>query len=66
MEDIINLLKNVHAGLDGISVKGLDNQDMLLSCARGVRSAIVGLDGLLAAERDAKAVVKKEAEDIGG
>ena len=66
MEDIINLLKNVYAGLDGISVKGLDNQDMLLSCARGVRSAIVGLDGLLAAERDAKAVVKKEAGDMGG
>lgn len=63
MKDIILLLKNVYSGLDGISVRGLDNQDMLLSCAKGVRSAIAGLEALQEAQMAAKALESEEAAD---
>lgn len=55
MQDIINLLKNVYAGLDGISVQGLRNQNMVLCCAKGLRTAINALEGIQAAQKAADA-----------
>ena len=53
MHDIINLLKNVYAGLDGISVQGLRNQNMVVCCAKGLRTAINALEGIQAAQKAA-------------
>ena len=55
MQDIITLLKNVYAGLDGISVQGLRNQNMVLCCAKGLRTAINALEGIQAAQKAADA-----------
>lgn len=63
MEDIIKLLQHVYRGMDRISVCGLENQDMLLSCAKGVHSAITGLEAILEAKEDAKTEVP-EAEEL--
>lgn len=46
MQDIIDLLSQVAAGLDGIAVRGMADREMLSSCVRGLRSAISGLEGL--------------------
>lgn len=46
MQDIINLLSQVAAGLDGIAVRGMADREMLSSCVRGLQSAIGGLEGL--------------------
>lgn len=62
MHDIINLLQHVYRGMDSISVCGLENQDMLLSCAKGVRSAISGLKAILEAQEDTKAEVPDAEE----
>lgn len=62
MHDIINLLQHVYRGMDRISVCGLENQDMLLSCAKGVRSAITGLEAILEAQENAKAEVPDAEE----
>ena len=62
MEDIIKLLQHVYRGMDRISVCGLENQDMLLSCAKGVRSAITGLKAILEAQENAKAEVPDAEE----
>lgn len=55
MQDIIELLSQVAAGLDGVAVRGMADREMLSSCVRGLRSAISGLEGLTeAAEAPAK------------
>lgn len=59
MQDIINLLKNVYAGLDGISVQGLRNQNMVLCCAKGLRTAINALEGIQAAQQAADSQAQK-------
>lgn len=38
MEDLISLLEAVYATMDTISVKGIDNADMLVGCANVVRN----------------------------
>ena len=57
MQDIIDLLSHVAAGLDGIAVRGMADREMLSSCVRGLRSAISGLEGL---EEAAEAPEKQE------
>ena len=59
MQDIINLLKNVYAGLDGISIQGLRNQNMVLCCAKGLRTAITALEGIQAAQKEPDATPPK-------
>lgn len=51
MEDIMELLRQAAAGLDGIAVRGMADRDMLSSCVRGIQSAVAGLEAILAAQQ---------------
>lgn len=65
MQDIIDLLAQISAGLDGLAVRGMADRDMLSSCVRGIQSAISGLEGLREAA-GAQAQQKEETEENGG
>lgn len=64
MQDIIDLLSQVTAGLDGIAVRGMADREMLSSCVRGLQSAIGGLEGL--AEAAAATEQQEEATEVNG
>lgn len=51
MQDIMELLRQTAAGLDGIAVRGMADREMLSSCVKGIRSAIAGLEVFLEAQR---------------
>lgn len=51
MQDIMELLRQAAAGLDGIAVRGMEDREMLSSCVRGIRSAVAGLEAILAAQQ---------------
>lgn len=60
MQDIIELLSQVAAGLDGIAVRGMADREMLSSCVRGLRSAISGLEGLAEAAEKQEEVTEAD------
>lgn len=51
MQDIMELLRQAAAGLDGIAVRGMADREMLSSCVRGIQSAVAGLEAVLAAQQ---------------
>lgn len=51
MQDIIAILRSVWQGLDQLQVRGVDNAQLLGSCADGVNAAIRGLLALQTAEQ---------------
>lgn len=50
MQDIMELLRQAAAGLDGIAVRGMADREMLSSCVRGIQSAVAGLEAIQAAQ----------------
>lgn len=48
LEQAINLLHNVAATMDTISVVGIDNQDKFVGCAQAVRVAAQQISGYIA------------------
>lgn len=57
MEKTINLLKAVRMTMDGIDVRGIDNQDKFVGCANAIMQAVQDLEKLAAA---------REQEDVNG
>lgn len=58
MKQAINLLHNIEATMDTISVVGIDNQDKFVGCANAIKMVIRKLEQLPAAEK------KEEPEGV--
>ena len=52
MEKTINLLKAVYKTMDGIDVRGIDNQDKFVGCANAIMTAIHDLEKLAAEQEE--------------
>lgn len=48
METTINLLKAVYQTMDGIDVRGIDNQNKFVGCANAIKQAVQALEKLAA------------------
>lgn len=48
MNQTINLLKAVYKTMDGIDVRGIDNQDRFVGCANAIKRAVNDLEKLAA------------------
>lgn len=48
MEKTINLLKAVYQTMNGIDVRGIDNQDKFVGCANAIKKAAQDLEKLAA------------------
>lgn len=55
MEKTINLLKAVRMTMDGIDVRGIDNQDKFVGCANAIMTAVHDLEKLAAAAEQEEA-----------
>lgn len=48
LKQAINLLRNVEATMDTISVVGIDNQDKFVGCAQVIKTVVQQISGYIA------------------
>ena len=65
LKHVINLLRNVEATMDTISVVGIDNQDKFVGCAQAVKTAARKISDYIASAEACteKAEKKEDASD---
>ena len=62
LKQAINLLRNVEATMDTISVVGIDNQDKFVGCAQAVKTVAKQISDYIASA-EACAVKEEDASD---